>query len=258
MRFCPKCGKKGIKGDFCSECYREESGLEFKDIEAIKCVECGNYLVGNKWKQYDSDEKAIAETTLTKIKNPKRIPIEVEPIFDNIVNKPGIKNMIELSIKAEDQEFVLPGIVFVKCCPRCSKKGTQYFEGVLQLRNMTPDLENFVQADLAAAELQGVHIAKQLKKQDKWDLWLTSNKYMRQLGKKLKKNFTGELSENATLHTHDKQRSKDVYRLTVLFKLRPYKAGDIVDYKGGRAKITTIGKRVTGIDVETGKKVFVE
>ncbi len=258
MRFCPRCGKKGIKGDFCSECYQKELGLKFKDIEAWKCENCGRYFINNKWKEVASDEAGIIETALSKIKNPKKIPLKITPIYKEIQNKPGLKNPIEIEVKAEGQEFLLPGNVFVKSCPRCSKKGTKYYEGVVQLRNITPDLENFVRQDLAGAEYQGVHIAKQAKKKDSWDIWLTSKKYMRQLGKKLKENFNGELVESAKLFTRNKQTSKDVYRLNILFRQRKFKVGDIITYRGKKIRIKTVGKRASGIDIDTGKKQFVE
>jgi NMD protein affecting ribosome stability and mRNA decay len=40
--------------------------------------------------------------------------------------------------------------------------------------------------------------------------------------------------------------------------MRKHRIGDIVEQRGRKIKITTMGKRVTGIDVETGKKVFVK
>lgn len=259
MRFCPKCGKKGIKGDFCRDCYEVESGLEFNDIEAIKCVECEKYLVGNKWKSYPDDNTGIVETALTKIKNPRRIPMTIEPHYFVIHNKPGIKNEIELHITVEeDQEFNIPGFVFVKACPKCSKKGTQYFEGILQLRDMTPEIENFVAMDLAAATHLGVHVAKELRKNKYWDVWVTDKRYLRRLGKKLQKKFTGQLTESATLHTRDKQSSKDLFRLNVMFKPRTFKIGDIIQQKEKRIKVTTVAKRISGIDVDTGKKVFID
>jgi len=153
---------------------------------------------------------------------------------------------------------VIPGNVFVKACPKCSKRGTQYFEGILQLRDMTPEIENFVVMDLAAAEFEGVHIAKQLKKNKYWDVWVTDKRYLRRLGKKLQKHFTGQLTESATLHTRDKQSSKDLFRLNVMFKPTTFKIGDIIEQRGKRIKVTTVAQRISGIDVDTGKKVFID
>jgi len=258
MRFCPKCGKKGIKTDFCSDCFQEENGLEFKDIEIVKCDGCNRFFYKNRWKEYENTEKGMIDTALLKIKNPKNLHLNIVPLTEPFKNKPGAKQDVEFKIKVQGEEYIIPARLCFRTCTSCSRKESQYFEGVVQLRDINADLENFVKQDLAAAELQGVHIAKQHRKKDMWDIWLTSQKYMRQLGKKLQKRFGGELVESAKLFTRNKQTSKDVYRLNVMFRLRPYKIGDIVNVKGRKVKIKTLSKRISGVDIETGKKVFVE
>ena len=52
MRFCPKCGKKGIKGDFCSECFNEPLDLEFKAVVMKKCIDCSRFKVRNQWLEF--------------------------------------------------------------------------------------------------------------------------------------------------------------------------------------------------------------
>jgi NMD protein affecting ribosome stability and mRNA decay len=112
--------------------------------------------------------------------------------------------------------------------------------------------------DIAANKSKGVNITKETGKLPNIDIQLTSKKYLRALGKRLKERFNGELNEAAQLFSRNSQTSKDIYRINLLFTLHGRKIGEIVEQRGKRIKITTLGKRVSGVDIETGKKVFVE
>jgi NMD protein affecting ribosome stability and mRNA decay len=257
MAFCPKCGKQGIKGRFCKECAEKELNLDFKDIELKYCVECGKCLLKNRWQEADL-KKAIVMTALAKIRNPERIALKITPKYEHKKGKPGFDQPIELYVSADDQEFVLPAKIKNTYCTICSKKDTDYLEGVLQLRNADKELVGFVKNDLALHSKE-IFVVKEKIKGDSADFILTSSKYIRAMGKRLKQKFNGELSENAKLFSKNKQTGKNIYRINVLFKQRKFKVGDVVtDNRGRKIKIKTLGKRVSGIDVETGKKVFAE
>lgn len=258
MRFCPKCGKKGIKDDFCSECTINNLNLGFKNIVIKKCIDCVRFMVRNQWLEFPDVDEGIVQSSLPKIKNPKKIVLDIVPHHEQIFkNKPGAKQDIELHITADGQDYTIPAIIEFTYCPYCAKAGSQYFEGTLQLRETTPELVDFVRNDIAENTKFGVHIETENIKGNRADFRLTSTKYMRQLGKRLTARFNGELTETVKLFTRDKQTSKEVYRTNVLFRLRHYKIGDIVESRGRKIKIKTIGKRVSGVDVDTGKKVFV-
>lgn len=258
MAFCPKCGKKGIKGTFCDECAASELDLGFKDLVIKKCVECPRFMVKHQWREFDDPSEGITAAAIAKVKNPAKHDILVEPEYKNLVDKPGVKQFITLRTEVDGQEFELPATIEFTYCPNCSKKGTEYFEGVLQLRDVDDEVMQYVRDDIAAHEKQGVFLVKEKKLKNGFDFKLTSNKYIRALGKRLAARFNGELSESAKLFTRNKQTSKDVFRINVLFKQRHFSVGDIIESRGRKVRVTTIGKRVSGIDVDTGKKVFVE
>ena len=52
------------------------------------------------------------------------------------------------------------------------------------------------------------------------DLYVTSQRFARALGKRLKKRFDGELVMSRQLFTRDFYTAKEVYRVTVLFRLK--------------------------------------
>lgn len=262
LRFCPKCGKKGIKEEFCKECSEEEgikkTNLGFKDIVIKKCVDCSRVMVRHAWTEFDVFEEGIAAAALHRISNPEKLELNIISKVEELKNKPGFRQEIELEICAKGCSFLIPAAIEFTYCPKCCKADSEYFEGELQLRSATPELVAFVKNDLAEQERNGVHIAKEKIKGDYADFKLTSSKYLRALGKKIRARFNGELTETSRLFSRNKQTSKDIYRTTVLFKLRGHRIGDTIIQRGREIKITTIGKKVSGIDVKTGRKVFVE
>lgn len=258
MAFCPKCGKRGITGTFCKECSEKELNLSFKDIIIPKCIECDKFMVQHRWESFQDIDKALIKIAKNKIKNPKNIPLEIIPLYGELAEKPGLSQQIELQIRADIQEFTIPATIEFTYCPICSKKGTQYLEGVLQLRNVTKEVIDFVKQDLKDHSDE-VFIVKEAIKGNTADFILSSFKYLRAVGKRLNNRFNGELSENVKLFSKNQQTGKNIYRINVLFKMRDFKVGDVItDKRGRKIKVKTLGKKVAGVDVETGKKVFAD
>ena len=128
-----------------------------------------------------------------------------------------------------------------------------YFEGILQLRNTSEEIMNFVM-NLVNKRDEAL-ISKKEKVTNGFDLYLTSQKFLQHVGKKLKKHFHGELKISTKLFTRNRITQKNVYRVNVLFRMPKYKKGDIIDYKGDEIQITGIGKKILAKDVKTGKKL---
>ncbi|MDP7180275.1 MAG: NMD3-related protein [Candidatus Woesearchaeota archaeon] len=135
-------------------------------------------------------------------------------------------------------------------------KNNDYFEGTLQLRNPDEKIINYVEKTVK--ESKKVFIARTVKTTNGVDLYLSSNKFLRSLGNKLKRKFRGELKESPQLFTKNRQTSKNVYRLNVMFRLHGLKIGDIVTVRDERIKITSVKKKVFGKELKTGKKVTVD
>lgn len=99
------------------------------------------------------------------------------------------------------------------------KQKREYFEGILQLRDIKQEVTDFCLEDIEKhSEKGGIFFSKTEEVKNGVDFYCSSNKYLMHLGKKLKKRFKGELKTSAKLFTKNKQTSKDVYRVTVLFR----------------------------------------
>ena len=128
-----------------------------------------------------------------------------------------------------------------------------YFQGVLQLRSPNQEVLDFVYSQVDKND--AVAITKTSKVPDGVDLYMTSQTFLRQLGKKLRESFGGEMRTSARLHT--RRKGKDLYRVTVFFKPWKFRRGDIVNIRGEDIRITSFGNRVFGKEMKTGRKVTI-
>lgn len=133
------------------------------------------------------------------------------------------------------------------------EKHTEYFEGILQIRNLTDEVLDFINSQLK--KRQDVFISKTRKVTSGMDFYFSSQHFLQSLGKKLHSSFGGTLKVSKKIHTRDRQRSKDIYRVTVLIELPAFSKGDVISSNGKIVKVTSIRKNVSGFDIKTGKRI---
>ena len=131
---------------------------------------------------------------------------------------------------------------------------SDYYQGVLQLRDVNDEIVSFVHNQIK--KRSDVAITKIVRLSNGFDLYITSQKFIRILGKKLKDSFGGELKVSSKLHTRSKQ-GKDLYRVNVLFKFSKHRKGNIVMVRGDKVRLISIGKKIFGRDLKTGKKITI-
>jgi NMD protein affecting ribosome stability and mRNA decay len=132
----------------------------------------------------------------------------------------------------------------------------KYFQGILQLRDHDKELVEYIQNIIDKEGRNDIYLSRIIKVRGGTDLYLTSNKFLRKLGKRLLREIEGELKESEKLFTRDKQTGKNIYRLNVLFRPSRIKKGTIVTFKGKKVKVTSIGARVQLKEEGTGKRSF--
>lgn len=98
-------------------------------------------------------------------------------------------------------------------------KHAEYYEAVIQLRPMTEEIMRFINNRLK--ERPKIFISKIKHVKTGVDIYISSQNYARAIGKKLKKAFKGDLKITRTLHTMDRMSGKQIYRGTILFRLKP-------------------------------------
>ena len=94
----------------------------------------------------------------------------------------------------------------------------EYYESKLQLRPYNEEVLDYVKKRIK--NRNDVSIAKEIKVKTGVDLFLTSNKFALILGKQLKKSFKGEVKTSRKLFSMSKITSKQLWRVTVCFRLK--------------------------------------
>lgn len=93
----------------------------------------------------------------------------------------------------------------------------RYYEAILQLRPFDKEVFKYVQDQLSRNP--HVFVSKYVEKKEGIDLYLSSKRFAKTVGQKLKRRFYGGIVKMAQkLYSRDRLRSKEVYRLTVLFR----------------------------------------
>lgn len=135
-------------------------------------------------------------------------------------------------------------------------KSSQYYEGILQLRNPNKKVRAFVKNQIDKKE--GVFISKIVKVRNGFDYYISSNRFLKNLGYKLREQFGGELKMSSKLYSRDRQTSKELHRLNVLYRCCDFKRGSIIEVRGEKIKVVGLGKRVQGKRLKDGKRIFID
>lgn len=132
------------------------------------------------------------------------------------------------------------------------EKPPQYFEGVLQLRNVSDEVLDWVHDEIIRAGRARIAKIKEFK--HGIDVYLSQQHYMQSLGRQLQQRFGGVLKITGRQFTTDHMTSRQIYRMTVLFRQLPCKTGDIITYHGEQWKVTGVGNQIALQNVQSGEK----
>jgi|TARA_Y100000310_G_C20643884_1_gene795498 nonsense-mediated mRNA decay protein 3 len=133
------------------------------------------------------------------------------------------------------------------------KEHNGYFEGILQLRNSNKEVLEATLKEIA--KKRDVSVAKIKKVSNGTDIYISSQRFLRNLGAKLQKQFGGQFTISKKLYTKHRLTSKEVYRVNALLRLPNFKKGDVINYKGDKIQILGMSKKVLAKNLETGKKL---
>lgn len=133
------------------------------------------------------------------------------------------------------------------------EKPKDYFEGIMQLRSVSDEAVDWLYDEIHRAGRAWVAKVKEVA--GGIDVYLSSQHYMQALGRQLQRRFGGILKITSRLHTRNTLTSKDIHRVTVLFRQLPCKTGDVIDLHGERWKLLSMGNQVRLQNVKSGEKI---
>jgi len=252
-RFCPKCGVSNSDGELCGSCRVTDLPKKLMEdsVEVRYCTACKRYLSS----RVQVPVRNIGDVLQRQLRPffPKGSPFQLD-IPDIKQCGPGITEEMTVQLHQGANSYSIPVFICYTTCPTCGRQGTDYFEGVLQLRHTTPDILAKIHKEINRRPSRGF-VTKEVPVNDGIDLYLTSQTYLQALGQKLKKRFGGELKASSRIFGHDRLRSRDVYRRTVLLILPSFGIHDIIVYDNKLVKVTRLGKTIRGLDLRLKKTV---
>jgi len=151
-------------------------------------------------------------------------------------------------------EYVIPIYVEVTYSPVVGKFGSSYFEGILQLRNATQEIKDYITKYFDKNAGRNVFVNNVVEKDNSVDYFFVTKRHILPLANKLIRNFGGYYDPNEQLFSRNHLTSKDLFRLNVLVLVAPFKAKDVVLIDEQPILISRLGKIITGFNLKKGKK----
>ncbi len=126
-----------------------------------------------------------------------------------------------------------------------------YFEGIIQLRgNDEEKLSNTVEEILKIYEKSSFGIQRIEHVRGGVDLYSTNNRMSQRVGTFLYKKYGGEYKESKKLFSLNKQTSKEIYRVSILYRLPVFFKDDIITLKDKVLKVVKYSKNtIKAIDL---------
>ena len=113
---------------------------------------------------------------------------------------------------------------------------SDYYEGVLQLRNPKKKIIDKIRE--LVDKRKGVWISSEKKVRGGIDFYLSDQRFLQALGRRLQKEFGCEFKSSKRMFGIRRGESKVVYRVFILLRVPEFEKGQVIEYRGRKVKIT--------------------
>lgn len=248
---CPNCGKPSELYDgLCKYCYINRNPLirEFERLDISICRKCSKVMVDNKSTK-TTPKDALGKLLMRTIK-PNRNFLMSEVCLDSPLDTHVSDQELDVTLKGKvnsqdiTHKIKVPVKVISHICNKCQMPHLDYFEGIIQIRNVAEDekdeIAELAQEESKREEKRHVYVTKIEVMKGGIDLFLTSQKHLQGVAKRLHKHFGGTLKIDEKLFTRDWTTSKDVFRVNATLLLPEYRVGDIISTNDRLMRINSI------------------
>ena len=242
--FCVCCGKDidvPIEG-MCPECYmsrRQPIKLPNK-LQILVCKHCEGIRIHGQWEDsrdfYEVLERIITEN-IEYSEN-----IRIRGVSLNIINEYEHEYHVEVEVSFEISTYYaseIRGIVTVRksygMCPTCSRKVSNYYTAILQIRGEKPlkrdEIEEILKfiRPLIDVHAKDFFVTSIEETRGGVDLKISNFKGARTIAKRILQEYGGSYNESYSLYGH--KDGEELWRVTVLVRIPNYRRGDIIVYK---------------------------
>ena len=237
---CLECGKREAKYDgLCEECFLKKTKFTQipQHLTITMCPHCHAVKFGAVWEDIDIDE--AIEKTVEK-------NLEILHEFDSYElgieykkEEKEFRGEVRVHIKYKDISTVeIHPVTFVikfKSCPRCDRYFGNYFEAILQIRNIRDYEENevldFVEERIRhyGERNRNLFLTRKERKREGWDFYLSDKRDAKKIAREIVQRYGAYLKESP--HIVGRRDGKDVYRVTYSVRLPDYRIGDVVKFE---------------------------
>jgi len=262
--FCVECGIEGniYKNGVCINCYLKNKiftkGPNVIDI--FTCSSCSSYKYKNTWLN-DTFEEILKRNIRDNFQISSELKkVEIKTKCDD--KERNINCIITISGSLNDHKISEDNILNVRIkkivCDVCSKQFGGYYEAILQIRankklfkNELEEIRLFVEkyvVSLREKGNRGLFITDVGKYPGGIDFFLSEKGPAYTIAKKIHEKFGGEIKQSSS--NIGMKDSRQVYRMTYLVRLPPYKNGNFIFYKDSFYYISQIkGSKIHVIEV---------
>lgn len=272
--FCVECGKETeiFKNGTCVDCYIKNksfsSGPQIIDI--YSCPKCSAYKYKNTWvdKPFDDILKRFIRDEFQISNELEKITIETDcDTKDKIVPcKVTISGFLNGHIVSEQHRLEVR--LKRTTCNVCSKQYGGYFEAVLQIRTekrtigknereiLKNKVEMFVESTRAKGN-RGLFITDIGEEKEGIDFYLSEKGSAQTIAKKIQEQYGGEIKQSAK--NIGMKDSKQIYRVTYLIRLPPYRKGDFISKDNSFFFISSVsGNKIHVFDLSSWSEVVLD
>ncbi len=246
---CVECGKKEAKYDgLCEECFLKKVSFSAlpQHLTLTVCPHCHAVKFGGVWEDMPIDEaiRKIVEKNLKITHELDSYQLEIE--YEH--RKPDFYCEVNVHIKYHDLEVVethpVSFAIKYQSCPRCDRYFGNYFEAILQVRNIREEEEKriveYIHGRIMhyAKKNRNMFLTREEKKKEGWDFYLSDKRDARKIARELVHKYGATLRESPQLV--GRREGRDVYRVTYSIRFPDYRIGDIISVGGAYGLVMDI------------------
>ncbi len=266
--YCVKCGLEAdeLYEHLCPACFvSSRAFVKFpSDVIIYSCRSCERFEILGDWQDSDLNEtlEAAVMQNIFIEKGVELLDYDLDVRQESDIH---YSVTAHLCLKIAGLELKKEGKMRVRhrdtTCPTCQKIHGNYYEAIIQIRpaagkkfrkgemeTISEDIRKRV--DAAFSSNPGVFITKEEDIHGGRDFYLGNRSYAHRIARGLVKNYGATYTESSSLW--GMKDGKEIYRMTYLVRLPPYRAGDFIEKDGKLYLLASFGSdRLQCIELET-------
>ena len=272
--FCVECGVEGpiFRDGVCKNCYLKThtftSGPSIIDLPV--CVHCNSYKFKNTW-----TNELLGDVLRRVIKNNFQISRELDKVDINTEckeAKDGLSCKVFICGFIDDLEIAEEHTMQVRLkrsvCDVCSRQSGGYYEAIVQIRpdkvkltkRELDDITSTVSAlveDLQADGNRALFITDMGEEHGGLDFYISERSAGLVIAKKIQEQYGGIIKQSSK--NIGMKDSRQIYRMTYLIRLSPYKKGDFLKHNDAFFNIVSIHRnKVKMMDLSSWEETVVD